>query len=263
MAEKVDILIEPYEDQAAVPQDRWRDIVLDHPDVQRLLAAADPGDVQVSAPEAIGRRKRDDAPFVATAFDPNGNHAVLITGTLDKPEQLDAQSMAFRPNPTPEELARATEVLRNDKRFAELGGRDDDRDLPADATAGRPGAGRRDERAQADARHPRPHGERRHRLVAVDLAAQTVDWEPAGIEHPVDGDCESRLPESAWAASRRRRPDRVRVRVLVDGAGAVEPDRAPAPRLHAADASARAPVSSCDRSPTAGGWCCGRRTCQS
>jgi len=116
-------------------------VVLDHPDVQRLLAAADPGDVQVSAPEAIGRRKRDDAPFVATAFDPNGNHAVLITGTLDKPEQLDAQSMAFRPNPTPEELARATEVLRSDKRFAELGGRDDivqaSRRLAEDVAAGR------------------------------------------------------------------------------------------------------------------------------
>ena len=217
MAEKVDILIEPYEDQTAVPQDQWRDIVLDHPDVQRLLAAADPRDVQVSAPEAIGRRKRDDAPFVATAFDPNGNHAVLITGTLDKPEQLDAQSIAFRPNPTPEELARATEVLRNDKRFAELGGRDDIviyQPMPpladlkqADGTSvRRPTLGILD-----------PTGERRHRLVAVDLTGQTVDWEPEGIEHPVDGDCESHLPEGVGSLPDAGGPDRVRVRVLVDG----------------------------------------------
>ena len=178
-----------------MPQNRWRDIVLDHPDVQRLLAAADPGDVQVSAPEAIGRRKRDDAPFVATAFDPNGNHAVLITGTLDKPEQLDAQSMAFRPNPTPEELARATEVLRNDKRFAELGGRDEIviyQPMPplADLTQADGTSVRRPTLGILD-----PTGNRGTASSPSTSPARTVDWEPAGVEHPVDGDCEAHLPE--------------------------------------------------------------------
>jgi hypothetical protein len=62
-----------------------------------------------------------------------------------------------------------------------------------------------------------PTGERRHRLVAVDLAGQTVDWEPEGIEHPVDGDCESHLPEGVGSLPDSGGPDRVRVRVLVDG----------------------------------------------
>lgn len=217
MAEKVEILVEPFQQQPALSQDRLRDLVLDHPGVQRLLCAADPHDVQVSAPEIIGRTLQDDSPFEATAFDPIGNRAVLITGRLDEPEKLTAQSTAFRPNPTTEELGRAAAVLRADEGFAELAGRDDvviyqpmpplaDLEQPDGTRVRRPTLGILD-----------PTGERRHRLVAVDLAAKTVDWAPAGIEHPNDGDCESRLPLPAGSLPDSGGPDQVRVRVRVDG----------------------------------------------
>jgi hypothetical protein len=211
MPDEVEVLVEPYEDDVAVPLERWRALIVGHAKVRELLIGADPDRVQVSAPEIVGREKREDSAFVATAFDPRANRTVLVHGRLDDPDGFDVQYIAFRPNPTPEELRLAAEVLRVDEGFAELAGRDDvviyqpmpplaDLELADGTSVRRPTLGILD-----------PQGRLRHRFVAVDLAARTVDWHPNGIEHPAAGDCEAHLPVGVESLPDAGGPDRVRV----------------------------------------------------
>ena len=216
MQDDVELIVEPFEDPLVL-HGRWRERILANPDIQELLGGAHDDLVQVSTPEVIGREKRDDSPFVATAFNPRSNRAVEVRGRLDAPDELDARLIAFRPNPTPDELGRAAKVLRADERFAELASRDDVviyQPMPplADLERDDGTSVRRVTLGILD-----PQGKRRHRVVAVDLATDAVDWQPEGIDHPLDGDCESHLPVGVGSLPDAGGPDRVRVRVLRGG----------------------------------------------
>ncbi len=218
MPEQVEILIEPYEEQVLIPLDRWRDVLRRSDRVRELLGDVDHERLQVSGPEVAGRdsEKREDSPFVATVFDPGTNRAVEVRGRLDDPDGLQTRLVAYRPNPTREELRLAAEVLRADEGFAELADRDDvvvyqpmpplaDLELDDGTTVRRPTLAILD-----------PRGEPRHRFVAVDLTSRAVDWHPH-VEHPEDGDCEDHLPVGVESWDDAGGPDRVRVRVLRGG----------------------------------------------
>jgi hypothetical protein len=216
-ADEVEVLVEPYEDAAVGLIEDVRSSIVDHPLVRDLLDGADPGRIEVGPPEVLAREPRPDSRFRATAFDPASNRAVMVEGTVDGSGPLEVRPLAFRPNPTSDELRAAVEVLRADEGFAELAGRDDVilyQPMPpladlesADGTSlRRPTVGILD-----------PQGSPRHRVVAVDPVARTVDWRPEGVDHPDDGDCEAHLPVGVGSLPDAGGPDRVRVRVRRGG----------------------------------------------
>lgn len=194
--------------------DQVRALAAEHPAVLSELEVADTERLLVSPGEALGHDPGEDAEFRANVFDPVANRGVELRGTLDRPEEARVLPSAYRPNPRPEELRAAAEILRADPRFP---GGDDvliyqpmpplaDLENPDGTTTRRPTLG-----------IYTPSGETKHRIVAVDINGGHVDWSPAGIlsaHHP--GDCESHLPVGVEAMRDRGGPDRVRLRV-VDG----------------------------------------------
>jgi hypothetical protein len=216
MSEDVQVLVEPYED-VVIPLERMREVVLRHPRIRDLLGDLDGNVLQVTAPEVIGRERREDSPFVATAFDPRGNRAVELFGRTDALDDLEVRPSAFRPNPSIEELRAAERVLRADERYKELADRDDvvvyqpmpplaDLEQDDGTSVRRPTLGILN-----------PHGEQRHHIVAVDVDQQVVDWHPSGLENLSDGDCEAHLPVGVESMQDTGGPSAVRVRVLRGG----------------------------------------------
>lgn len=194
--------------------ERVREVAGAHPAVLAHLQTADAATLIVGAAAALGHDPDERAPFLANVFDPLSNRGVELRGTLDRPEEAQVLPSAYRPNPRPEELQAAAAVLRADERFP---AGDDvliyqpmpplaDLENPDGTTTRRPTLGLYS-----------PSGEARHRIVAVDVAAGSVDWSPAGVSvvmHP--DDCESHLPAPVESLRDRGGPDQVRLRV-VDG----------------------------------------------
>ncbi|GAA3446991.1 hypothetical protein [Planomonospora venezuelensis] len=205
----------------AVPQpglsaERVRQVAAAHPAVLAHLETADADRLILGRAVDLSREPGERAPFRASVFDPVSNRGVELRGTLDRPEQAEVLPSAYRPNPRPEELRAAAAILRADERFP---AGDDvvvyqpmpplaDLENPDGTTVRRPTLG-----------VYTPGGDVRHRIVAVDVTARTVDWSPAGVGvamHP--GDCESHLPAPVESLRDRGGPDAVRLRVLDGGA---------------------------------------------
>jgi hypothetical protein len=190
MAEDVQILIEPVEDEALVGED-VRDAAIRNPQLVELLGDPNPGRLEVYGPELLGRKQDEHSPFRTTVFDPTTNRAVEVVGRIDAPEQARVSPSALRPPPRPDELRDALAVLRRDQRFGSLADREDvvvyqpmpplaDLEREDGTALRRPTLGILD-----------PSGSPRHRIVAVDVAGGTVDWEPEGVDGPSDDDCEA------------------------------------------------------------------------
>jgi hypothetical protein len=215
MPEDVEIVVEPYEDELTDRLLGWRDVLVRHETVREYLGEVDPAAVRVFGPTPLGRKRGENSPFVATLFDPLTNRSVEVTGQLDR-DDVVVTPTASRPNPTGDELRAALEVLRGDESFADLRGRDDVviyQPMPPLADAERDDG--RTVRRIALAVYD-PGLERRHRFVAVDVSAREVEWDP-GILHPLDGDCEDRLPIDVDSMPDAGGRDWVRVRVLRGG----------------------------------------------
>jgi hypothetical protein len=216
MAEDLQVIVEPVED-TAMPDKGALLAAVARPQLAGLLGDADPERLIVAGPDLLGRKPDEDAPFRATVFDPVANRAVELVGSVDAPEQARVVPSALRPNPRPDELRAALAVLRGDRRFGPLAGREDvvvyqpmpplaDLEQEDGITRRRPTLGIYD-----------PSGSPRHRIVAVDVAAGTVDWAPADVPGPSDDDCEDRLPVGVESLPDAGGPGRVRVRVLRGG----------------------------------------------
>ena len=216
MDEDLQVTIEPVE-RAALLDEGMLQAAVTNSQLAELLGDADPGRLVVGGPELLGRKPDQDAPFRATVFNPETNRAVELVGRVDAPEQARVVPSALRPNPRPDELRAALAVLRGDERFGPLAGDGDvivyqpmpplaDLEQEDGTTRRRPTLGIYN-----------PSGSPRHRIVAVDVAAGSVDWEPAGVHGPSDDDCEARLPVGVESLPDAGGPGRVRVRVLRGG----------------------------------------------
>ncbi|NRQ40369.1 hypothetical protein HII36_52415 [Nonomuraea sp. NN258] len=195
---------------------RLRQAIAEHPGALAALDVADPARLAVSFAPGLGHDPGDNAPFRATVFDPVGNRAVELRGTLDRPERAELRPSADRPPPSREELVAAAAILRADPRFP---AGDDvvvyrpmpplaDRENPDGTTVRRPTLG---------LYTPGEPTGLRHRIVAVDLLGRAVDWTPSGINPRMHHDCEDTVPEGVDALTDHGGPDQVRVRVLRGG----------------------------------------------
>ncbi|GAA3133642.1 hypothetical protein GCM10010466_25300 [Planomonospora alba] len=212
------MIIEPA-GQAGLTAERVREVVAAHPAVAAHLGAADPGRLIVGGAAVTGRDAAGDAagraPFRASVFDPVANRGVELRGTVAAPERAEVAPSAWRPTPGPDELRAAAQILRADPRFPASGDVVVYQPMPPLADLERPDG--------TTTRRPTlglytPGEDVEHRIVAVDTAAGTVDWSPAGVSpamHP--GDCESHLPEPVESLRDRGGPDAVRLRVLDGG----------------------------------------------
>ncbi|WP_162795668.1 hypothetical protein, partial [Nonomuraea lactucae] len=162
---------------------------------------------------ALGHDPGDNAPFRATVFDPAGNRAVELRGTLDRPERAEVRPTAFTPPPSAAELTAAASVLRADPNFPSG---DDvvvyqpmpplaDLENPDGTTVRRPTLG---------IYTPSDPTGLRHRVVAVDAARGAVDWTPAGVNVRMHHDCEDSVPVGVEALADRGGPDQVQVKVV-------------------------------------------------
>ncbi|MFC7109766.1 hypothetical protein ACFQQB_60895 [Nonomuraea rubra] len=247
--------------RTGLSEQRLRQAVAEHPEALAALEVADPGRLTVAFAPGLGHDPGENAPFQATVFDPVGNRAVELRGTLDRPERAELRPSAFRPPPSREELVAAAAILRADPRFPA----GDDvvvyRPMPPLADAENPD-GTTVRRPTLGLYTPGEPTGLRHRIVAVDLAARSVDWTPAGINVRMHHDCEDGVPVGVDALADRGGPDQVRVRVHRGGTELWNLLVA-RPRASAPAAPAWAAAWSCARSATAAGSCCGRRTCPS
>jgi hypothetical protein len=216
MANGVEILVEPFE-AIRFPAERLREWLADDPRFREILGDVDVDSLQISEPEILQREKKDDSPFIATVFDPRHNRAVEVSGFVDQPGNLSVSASAFRPMPTREEIGTALEILRADDRYVSLANREDVviyQPMP-------PLADVEEEDGQL-VRRPTlgildPIQSPRHQIVAVDLAARRVDWEPAGVDPATDHDCEAHLPVGVESMPDTGGPDSVTVRVIRNG----------------------------------------------
>ncbi|WP_248963606.1 hypothetical protein [Sphaerisporangium perillae] len=223
MSSEVRIVIEKVPEPPRVTE-RVRAALADNHQVAARLDGADPSRLIVTAdvlgdhddePGAQTTAQAGAAPFRATVFDPVANRGIELRGHLDRPEEAEVRSSTRRPLPTSAEVEAAVRTLRTDARF------------PADAIV------YRSMPPLADVERPdgsrarrltlgiyRPSGTPRHRIVAVDIAAGEVDWEPAGVAAHTDGDhgdCEERLPAEVLPLRDRGGPAMVRMRVISGG----------------------------------------------
>jgi hypothetical protein len=216
MPENIEILVEPIDD-LRLPVDLLRDLVARHAGVREHFADADPRMLRFSDPDFLGREPDRDGRFMSTVFDPRSNLSMELSGTLDQLDEIEARPSAFRPNPFPDELKDAVELLRADERYVPLASRDEvviyqpmpplaDVELDDGTTTRRVTLGILD-----------PDGSPLHRFVAVDLYRRFVDWEPVGLDPPTDDDCEARLPVGVGSLPDAGGPSQVRVRVLLGG----------------------------------------------
>lgn len=116
MSDEVRVTIEAVP-RAGLTAQQLRQAVAEHPDALAALEVADPGRLAVAFAPGLGHDPGENAPFQATVFDPVGNRAVELRGTLDRPERAELRPSAHRPQPSREELAAAAQILRADPRF--------------------------------------------------------------------------------------------------------------------------------------------------
>ncbi|MEV8631714.1 hypothetical protein AB0395_08660 [Streptosporangium sp. NPDC051023] len=201
--------------RAGLSADQVRQVAGAHPAVLTHLEHTDADQLILGEAVALGHEPGEDAEFRANVFDPVSNRGVELRGTIDRPEEARVLPSAYRPNPRPEELRAAAAILRADERFPAGGDVVIYQPMPPLADLERPDG--------TTVRRPTlgvysPGDDNRHRIVAVDVAAGTVDWSPAGVTaalHP--GDCESHLPEGVESLRDRGGPDAVRLRVVDEG----------------------------------------------
>lgn len=207
------IVVEPVQ-YPRLDREQLRAVVRDHPAVAAFLDGSPGHRLRISEPDVLGREPDAHAPFEATVFDPAGNRAVRVRGRLDRPHELEVRPSGVRPTPSRAELREAAAVLRAQPGFPTGDGVLLYRPMPPLADVHRPDGTvtRRPTLGVYD-----PHGSPRHRVVAVDLAARTVGWEPGGVDAPTDADCEGRLPVPVDALDDPGGPARVRVRVVRGG----------------------------------------------
>ncbi|WP_433444667.1 hypothetical protein [Nonomuraea sp. CA-141351] len=211
MSDEVRVTIEAVP-RAGLTAQQLRQAVAEHPEALAALEVADPARLTVAFAPGLGHDPGENAPFQATVFDPVGNRAVELRGTLDRPERAELRPSAHRPPPSREELVAAAEILRADPRFPT--GEDvvvyrpmpplADLENPDGTTVRRPTLGMYT---------PGEPTGLRHRIVAVDLAGRAVDWTPAGVNVRMHADCEHSVPEGVDALTDHGGPDQVRVRV--------------------------------------------------
>lgn len=215
MAEDLQVVVEPYEDDLTERLGRWREVLVRHDQVREFFGDIDPAVVRVLGPTLLGRKHDESSPFVATLFDPQENRSVEVMGRLSG-DDVEIRPSAFRPRPTGDELRAALEVLRGDGEFAGLRDRDDlvvYQPIPplADIERDDGTTTRRIALAVYD-----PAAERPHRFVAIDLNERRVEWDPESF-HLLDGNCEERLPIGVNSMPDADGRDWVRVRVLRGG----------------------------------------------
>jgi hypothetical protein len=207
------VIIEPVE-TPGLARDLIREVVGRHDGVVSFLDAPDPARLVISDADVLGRDPDERATFEASVFDPATNRAVHVRGRLDRSDELEVSPSAFRPNPTRAELRGAAAILRRQDAFPDG---DDvviyapmpplaDLDHPDGTSTRRPTLGVYN-----------PGGSPRHRIVAVDSAAGTVDWAPTGVDAATDDDCEAHLPEGVESMPDTGGRAKVRVRVLRGG----------------------------------------------
>src|SRR5215212_5694985 len=193
MANEVEIIVEPVE-PSGLPVERLREWLAGDRNLQEVLGDVDIESLLLSEPEILQRERKDNSPFIATVFDPQQNRAVEVSGFVDQPDSLHIKPSSYRPLPTRDELSNALDILRADSRYASRVG-------PDDAVVYQPMPPLAD-LEQDDGtlvRRPTlgifsPTGTPRHQIVAADLGARDIDWQPAGLDHPTDSDCEAHLP---------------------------------------------------------------------
>ncbi|GII04877.1 hypothetical protein [Planobispora takensis] len=211
------VIIEPV-DRPGLSAEQVRQVAAAHPAVLAQLETADADRLVLGEALALTHDPDGRAPFRASVFDPVSNRGVELRGTLDRPEKAEVVPSAYRPNPDARELRAAAEILRADERFP---AGDDvviyqpmpplaDLENTDGTTVRRPTLGLYT-----------PSQDVKHRIVAVDPVARTVDWSPAGVgaamhpDHP--DDCESHLPTPVESLRDRGGPDAVRLRVIEGG----------------------------------------------
>ncbi len=190
MANEVEIIVEPVE-PSGLPVERLREWLAGDRGLQDVLGDVDVESLLLSEPEILQRERKDNSPFIATAFDRQQNRAAEVSGFLDQPDSLRIKPSSYRPLPTRDELKAAIDILRADNAYASRADRQEvilyqpmppfaDREQDDGTLVRRPTLGIFS-----------PTGSPRHQIVAVDLAAREIDWQPAGLDHPTDTDCES------------------------------------------------------------------------
>jgi hypothetical protein len=216
MANEVEIIVEPVE-PSGLPVERLREWLAGDRNLQEVLGDVDIESLLLSEPEILQRERKDNSPFIATVFDPQQNRAVEVSGFVDQPDSLRIKPSSYRPLPTPDELSNALDILRADSRYASRVG-------PDDAVVYQPMPPLAD-LEQDDGtlvRRPTlgifsPTGTPRHQIVAADLGARDIDWQPAGLDHPTDSDCEAHLPVGVESIADTGGLDSVHVRVIRNG----------------------------------------------
>ena len=216
MANEVEIIVEPVE-PSGLPVERLREWLAGDRGLQEVLGDVDVESLLLSEPEILQRERKDNSPFIATVFDPQQNRAVEVSGFMDQPENLRIKPSSYRPLPTRDELSNALDILRADSRYAS-------RVSPDEAVVYQPMPPLAD-LEQDDGtlvRRPTlgifsPTGSPRHQIVAADLGARAIDWQPAGLDHPTDSDCEAHLPVGVESIADTGGHDSVHVRVIRNG----------------------------------------------
>ncbi|GAB1821113.1 hypothetical protein [Herbidospora sp. RD11066] len=214
MSADVQIVIEPLPEPLRVA-DRVQAALAAHHQMAARLDGADPGTLIVTG-DVLGNHEDEpgDAPFHATVFDLVANRGVELRGRLDRPEAAEVRPSALRPLPTPDEVGAAARILRADARFPSSEAIVY-RSMPPLADVERPD-GTRARRLTLGIYQP--SGTPHHHIVAVDVAAGEVDWEPVDVAaHPDHGDCEERLPDEVAPLRDRGGPPMVRLRVISGG----------------------------------------------
>ncbi|GAA4081285.1 hypothetical protein [Nonomuraea soli] len=219
MSSTIEVIIEAV-GEVGLTAGRLRELAAEHPQVMEYLETTDTARLIVADTPALGHEPHEGSPFRAKIFDPVSNRAVELRGTLDRPAEAEVRPSAYRPVPGAAELEAAAGILRADPAFP---AGDDvvvyrpmpplaDRENPDGTTTRRP--------TLALYTPSAPDGVR-HRVVAVDLRARTVDWAPAGDPEPVNlrmhHDCEKSVPAPVGSLPDRGGPGRVRLTVLQNG----------------------------------------------
>src|SRR5215210_1854121 len=117
MANGVEIILEPVE-PSGLPVERLREWLAGDRGLRDVLGDVDVKTLLLSEPEILQRERKDDSPFIATAFDPQQNRAAEVSGFVDQPENLNVRPTSYRPLPTRDELSTALDILQSDDRYA-------------------------------------------------------------------------------------------------------------------------------------------------
>ena len=111
MANGVEVIVEPVE-PSGLPVERLREWLASDPGLHHVFGDVDVAGLRLSEPEILQRERKDNSPFIATAFDPGQNRAVEVSGFVDQPESLRIKPSSYRPLPTRDELKAALDILQ-------------------------------------------------------------------------------------------------------------------------------------------------------